>query len=248
MHVLFATPTAGGIVKAGYAHTLFKAAMAVRNAGGRADLVTVDGSDVVAARNYFANLLLRRPGFTHLVMLDSDMAFDGDLVRRLLRSGKPVVGAAYAKRRMDLGALVRAARASDLPPAELAALALDYNLQLEPGAVEVVEGLCRVRRLALGCAAIRRDAFEGLVAAGAAERLRPDDLLRSLGPDGPFHDFFGLVAQPDGERLSEDYSFCERWRGVPGNEVWALVDAPIGHVGDMVYGAPFLTRLLQDRV
>jgi hypothetical protein len=39
----------------------------------------------------------------------------------------------------------------------------------------------------------------------------------------------------DGTRLSEDYSFCERWRSLAGNEIWAAVDEPIGHVGDMIY-------------
>lgn len=245
MHVLFATPTAGGIVKAGYAHTLFKAAIAVRNAGWRADIVTVDGSDIVAARNFFANLLLHRPEFTHLMMIDSDMSFDGNVVCRLLRSDKPVVGAAYAKRRMDLKALTQAARDSELAPADLTAVVLDYNLQLEAGPVQVVDGMCCVQRLALGCTAIRRDAFESLIAAGTVVQLRPDGLLQSLGLDGPSYDFFSQVTQPDGEKLSEDYSFCERWRSVSGNEVWALIDVPIGHVGDMVYGAsaPYLTRL-----
>jgi hypothetical protein len=245
MHVLFATPTAGGIVKAGYAHTLFKAAIAVRNAGWRADIVTVDGSDVVVARNFFANLLLHRPEFTHLMMIDSDMHFDGNVVCRLLRSDKPVVGAAYAKRRMDLQALVQAARNSELAPADLTARVLDYNLQLEAGPVQIVDGMCRVQRLALGCAAIRRDAFEGLIAAGTIARLRPDGLTQSFDLDGPSYDFFSQITHPDGEKLSEDYAFCERWLSISGNEIWALIDVPVGHVGDMVYGAnaPYLTRL-----
>src|SRR3954454_15205335 len=248
MHVLFATPTAGGIVKVGYVHTLFKATIAVKNAGWRADIVTVDGSDIIAARNLFANLLLHRPEFTHLIMIDSDMCFDGNIVCRLLRSDKPVVGAAYAKRRMDLQALVQAARNSEfseLTPADLTAVVLDYNLQLEAGSVQVVDGMCCVQRLALGCAAIRRDAFEGLIAAGTVSQLRPDGLLQSFGLDGPSYDFFSQITKPDGERLSEDYSFCERWLSVSGNEIWALIDVPVGHVGDMVYGAsaPYLTRL-----
>jgi hypothetical protein len=245
MHVLFATPTAGGIVKAGYAHTLFKAAIAVRNAGWRADIVTVDGSDVVVARNFFANLLLHRLEFTHLMMIDSDMHFDGNVVCRLLRSDKPVVGAAYAKRRMDLQALVQAARNSELAPADLTAMVLDYNLQLEAGPVQIVDGMCRVQRLALGCAAIRRDAFEGLIAAGTIARLRPDGLTQSFDLNGPSYDFFSQITHPDGEKLSEDYAFCERWLSISGNEIWALIDVPIGHVGDIVYGAsaPYLTRL-----
>jgi hypothetical protein len=245
MHVLIATPTASGIVKAIYAHTLFRATTAVRSSGGRAEFVTVDGSDVAAARNFFANLFLRRPDMTHLLMIDSDMSFGGDVVLRLLRSNKPVVGAVYAKPHMDLRSFAQSARSSELGPADLSALVLAYDVQLQPGVTEVVDGMCRVERLALGCAAIRRDAFEALVAAKVVQ-LRPDRVLEGLGLEGPFYDFFGQISRESGDRLSEAYSFCERWRSLPGNKIWALVDAPVGHVGDMVYGAdsPFLNRLL----
>jgi len=47
--------------------------------------------------------------------------------------------------------------------------------------------------------------------------------------------------------MAEDYSFCKRWRSMPGKEIWAIVDEPIGHVGDMVYSAPYLKRLLQGK-
>ncbi len=236
MHVLLATPTAGGIVKAIYAHTLFRAATAIRSSGARVEFVTVDGSDVAAARNFFANLLLRQPDMTHLLMIDSDMSFDGDVILRLLGSDKPVVGTAYAKPHMDLRAFARLARNSELAPADLAALVLEYNIQLKSGILQVVDGMCRVERLALGCAAIRRDALEDLIAAKVVQ-LRPDRVLQGLGLEGPFYDFFTQITCENGDRLCEGYSFCKRWRSVPENEIWALVDVPIGHVGNMVYGA-----------
>jgi hypothetical protein len=250
MHVLFATPTAGGIVKSVYAATLFKAVRAVKDAGWKADFATFDGSCIAAARNYFANTLVRQPHFTHLVMVDSDMSFEGHIVCRLLRSDKPVAAGAYSKRRMDMGAFAEAARNPKLAPTDLAALALEYNLavELEPGTrqVKVIDGMCRVDRIALGCAAIRREAFERLI-AGKMVQLRPDRLLQRTDLKGPIYDFFGEITLEDGDRLSEDYSFCRRWRSVVGNEIWALVDESIGHVGDMVYGAPYVNRLLQGK-
>jgi hypothetical protein len=249
-HVLIATPTAGGVVKALYATTLVKTVLAVKEAGWGVDFVTVDSSYISRARNYFANLLLNRPNFTHLVMIDSDMSFEGRVISRLLRYDKPVIAAAYSQRRMDMVAFAEAARNPQLALPELTALASEYNirLELEPGArqLRVIDGMCRVHHVALGCAVIRRDAFESLIAAGIA-RLRPDRFLQKSGLEGPFYDFFGEIALEDGDSLSEDYSFCKRWRSVPGNEIWAVVDEPIGHVGDMVYGAPYLSRLRQGK-
>jgi hypothetical protein len=249
LHVLFGTPTAGGVVKAQYAATLFKAALAVREAGWGASLVTFDSSYVSGARNYFANLLLRQPHLTHLVMIDSDMSFEGHVIYRLLHSGKPVAAAVYSQRSMNMCMLAQAARNPELKLPDLAALASEYNVRLErevgSNQVNVIDGMCRVDGVALGCSAIRRKVFESLIEAGAVT-LRPDSLLQRSDIKGPFYDFFGEITLEDGDRLSEDYSFCKRWRSV-GNEIWALVDEPIGHVGDMIYGAPYLNRLLQGK-
>jgi hypothetical protein len=249
-HVLIATPTAGGVVKALYATTLVKTVLAVKDAGWSVDFVSVDSSYISKARNYFVYLLLSQSHFTHLVMIDSDMSFEGNVIRRLLSCDKPVVAAAYSQRRMDMEAFAQAARNPALELAELNALALEYNIhiEIEPGGsqVKVVDGMCRVNHVALGCAVIRRDAFESLIAAGIV-RLRPDRFLQKSGFAGPFYGFFDEITHEDGDNLSEDYSFCRRWRSVPGNEIWAVIDEPIGHVGDMVYGAPYLKRLVQGK-
>jgi hypothetical protein len=249
-HLLIATPTAGGVVKAAYATTLVKAVKAVRDAGWGVDFVTVDSAYISKARNYFAYLLLRQPHFTHLMMIDSDMSVEDHVIRRLISCERPVVTVAYPQRRMDMETFARAARDPELASDDVAALALEYNVQPEPEAgtrqVRVIEGMCRVRQVALGCAAIRRDAFESLIAAGAV-RQRPDRFLQKSGFDGPFYDFFDEITLHDGDILSEDYSFCKRWLSVPGNELWAVVDEPVGHVGDMVYSAPYLRRLLRGK-
>jgi hypothetical protein len=249
-HVLIATPTAGGVVKALYATTLLKTVIAIKDAGWGIDFVTLDSSYISRARNYFAHLLLQKPHFTHLVMIDSDMSFEGHVICRLIRCDKPVVAAAYSQRCINMMAFAQAARNPELALADLAALALEYNLQPELAAgarqVRVIDGMCRVNYVALGCAVIRRDAFESLIATGTA-RLRPDRFLQKSGLGGPFYDFFGEITFEDGDILSEDYSFCKRWRSAPGNEIWAVVDEPIGHVGDMVYSAPYLKRLLQGK-
>lgn len=250
-HVLIATPTAGGVVKTLFVTTLVKVALALRDAGWDADYATVDGSYVSVARNYFANVLLRNPQFTHLVMIDSDMCFEGHVISRLLRSGKPVVAAAYSQRRMNMESFAGAARNPELALPDLAALSLQYNIQpdLEPGTrqVRVVDGMCRVTTVALGCSVIRRDAFEDLIASGMA-RVQPGDWSRIFSLEDPFYDFFGEITLENGTRLSEDYSFCKRWLSTRGNEIWAVVDEPIGHVGDMVFNAPYLNRLLRGAI
>jgi hypothetical protein len=148
---------------------------------------------------------------------------------------------------MDLEAYARASRNPELTAADRFAVAMKYTLQPEPELgtrqVKVIDGMCRVNRISLGCSVIQRKAFEALIAAGMA-RLLPDGSSERIGLEGPFYDFFSEMTLEDGTRLSEDYSFCKRWRSLAGNEIWAAVDEPIGRVGDMIYGAPYLRRLL----
>jgi hypothetical protein len=106
--------------------------------------------------------------------------------------------------------------------------------------------MCRADRVALGCSAIRREAFERLIDAGTV-RMRPDEFLRRSGFGDCFYNFFDEIRLENGDTLSEDYAFCQRWRSIPGNEIWAVVDEAIGHVGDMVYASPYLNRLLQGK-
>ena len=188
-HVLVATPTAGGVVKSLYATTLVKVVIAAKDAGWDADFMTFDGSYVSIARNYFANTLLAQSQFTHLVMIDSDMFFDGDVICRLIRCGKPVVTAAYSQRRMDLEAYAQAARNPELTAEDRFALAMKYTLQPEPEPgsrqVKVIDGMCRVNRISLGCSVIQRTTFEGLIATGMA-RLLPEGSWETIELRGPF--------------------------------------------------------------
>jgi hypothetical protein len=89
---------------------------------------------------------------------------------------------------MVMATFAQAARNPELSLADLSALALVYNLQveLEVGTrqMRVVHEMCRVNHIALGCSVIRRDAFESLIVAGIAQ-LRPDWFLQKSGFAGP---------------------------------------------------------------
>jgi hypothetical protein len=182
-------------------------------------------------------------------MIDSDMLFESHLVSRLIRADKPVIAAAYSQRRMDMNTYVEMARDPGLELNDIAALSMNYNIlpEIEDRRVEVVDSMCRVQRIALGCSVIRRDVFESLIAEEVAQRL-PEDSAERGGLEGPFYDFFSEITLQDGARLSEDYSFCKRWRGLPDREIWAVIDESIGHVGEMIYRAPYLNRLLRGKL
>ena len=98
-------------------------------------------------------------------------------------------------------------------------------------AVEVRGGLAPIDTLAFGVILVRRDVFTTMVDKGAAP-------LHSHR-NGTFNNFFAPRRDDldAGKFLSEDLAFCRRWRIDCGGEIWAYLDAKIGHIGDYAYGA-----------
>lgn len=57
----------------------------------------IRSSDIAGSRNRAVRMALAGD-YTHLMFLDSDMAFPANTLKRLLEHGKPVVGATYIRR------------------------------------------------------------------------------------------------------------------------------------------------------
>ena len=43
--------------------------------------------------------------------------------------------------------------------------------------------------------------------------------------------------------LPEDFSFCERWRGLCNGEVWAVADEDVDHIGEFTYRGNYVEFL-----
>jgi hypothetical protein len=55
--------------------------------------------------------------------------------------------------------------------------------------------------------------------------------------------FFDCVIDPDsGAYLSEDYTFCKRWRDI-GGEIWARADSRLTHIGTNSFEGNLATML-----
>jgi hypothetical protein len=238
MNVLIGTPTAGGIVKVHYAHTVVNTVRDLAAHGIGADYLTFDGPDNSIGRDYIASYMMAKE-YTHLFFVDSDMWFEASLCRRMIGFDKRVIGCVYPKRQIDFRRLAGHLRHGARNVDDAVALSLDYNVVLPRQGIRIENGLCRVDGFGLGAVLIQRQTFEEMIDKGVS---KPGD-RPELSLSGPYYGFFTHVPDDDGEMLGEDYSFCKKWRERCGGDVWALVDADVRHVGDMAYGVPFLKRL-----
>ncbi|MEL7463902.1 MAG: hypothetical protein AAFN79_07530 [Pseudomonadota bacterium] len=246
MHVILATPTAGGTMMAAYAQTLISATHAITEAGGTYRLLTVDGADVVISRNLLAHSFLADESATHILFLDNDMAVDAAVFRHFIAQDPPIVGAAYTERRMNLADFHAAMKEEEnLPRAR--ALASNYTVRLTPGEKKIRSGMVEATAFGFGCVLIKREVFAALIERKIVAPF-VSSKLRESGVEGEIWDFFDEIRLENGDWLSEDYAFCKRVRALGDVPLMAYVGPGVGHVGHFTYGGPYVERLKSGKL
>lgn len=107
--------------------------------------------------------------------------------------------------------------------------------------INIRKGWCQVAGLGAGCLMIQRKVFETLLRSGRSRSIRNAHLAASF-PGLKLYDFFTCITREDGDKLSEDYSFCERALGA-GFDIWGLADEAVAHVGRQDFSARYIDFL-----
>src|ERR1700730_8123212 len=97
-NILIGLPAYGGKIDSGCAKSLFTLQHYLGTRKISAQLVTVDHADIVMSRNFLACYMLEQGKYSHLLFVDSDMAFRPAAVARMIEAEKPLIGCVYPKR------------------------------------------------------------------------------------------------------------------------------------------------------
>ena len=170
------------------------------------DYITLQGvTGVDSARNILADIFMQRD-YTHLMLIDDDMAWAADLPVRLLQQNLDIVGVPYKRKN------VKNCR---------------WTVNHPIPNVEVLQGreyLMKVDSLGTGMMMVNRRVFEA---------LRPDEaIIQDDKP--PIKLYFRHTIDKNGKLKSEDFSFCESARSA-GFDIWAWTDEEISHIGNYAY-------------
>jgi hypothetical protein len=230
--LLVATPAYGEMFYTPYVSSLVRLQrLATRN---KWDLrfASISYADVVESRNFLLTHWYDKTDATHVLFIDADMGYPPELVVEMVQLRKPVVGVVAPKRHVDLNRLTNLAAKGE--KAERA-IASSHQFLVRPlrqgGKPRIVDGFMEVAGCGAGILLIERSCIRAMLAkmpelsdtgaktsAPVAKTL--DRLIRAFDP-----------LTLDGARLSEDFSFCHRWRNICGGEIWANISHEITHVG-----------------
>ena len=239
--VFIANLSAGGVVTTAFANTLSASIAAIVEFGASWRFMNVDSADVVMARNLLAHTFLQDTSFDYILFIDSDMHIAKNVLQKMFARDVDITGAAYTMRARNWDKF-HSSLQSGTDPVKAIAEASSFNVHLIPGDVTVQKGFCKVAAFGFGYVLIKRQLFQRMIDSGVTEPLVCKS-LRNAGMSGDAYDFFGLIPQPNGDKLSEDYSFCKRVMNLGDTDIHAYVGKGVSHVGKFEYEASFIEWL-----
>ncbi len=244
-HIFIGIPTADQIIKTGTMKSVYRLTLALQRIGISTSLFFAESADIIENRNILAAYFLDTDA-SHLLFIDSDIAFDPQLVGDFLSMKKPIVGSAYCKRKIDMKLFAQTyadlgdhIKAPEDRYRAAQARASQFPFMAKNGA-RVQKGYVLADAIPAGLMLVERQVFTTLIknkAKATLEQLGPTPLW----PQGGHYGFFDRVWIPKHKYwLSEDLSFCHRWVKGMGQELFAYIGSGVAHLGNMTYDASYL--------
>ncbi len=230
MHLLVATPCYGGLVTQRYMQSIC-ALLQYGGVRGWAVSVELLGYDslIPRARNTLVATFLDHPDATHLMFIDADIGFQPEQVERMLAFDKEVVAGMYPLKLIDYDAgVVARVQAGEA----LQAAQTRYVGALDTEALaRAVDGFAPGLYAGTGFMMIRRSALARMTEAYPETRYSAchDRQAPRLSANN-YALFDGMIEPETREYLSEDYTFCHRWRAI-GGTLWLDTRSQLMHVG-----------------
>ncbi len=236
--LFIAVPAYGESIFSQCVRSLFKLSAEITRRGWASSLATLSYADIAEGRNILLTHWYDRSDASHLLFVDADMAFEPALICDMVEFGEPVVGAIYPRRQFHLDRFAKAIAAGQ-PTEKAKAGSYDYVVREPSPQSTARNGFIRVGGCGTGILLVQRSCVDRLIS-------KIPDLVDPRPPRN-----FGLgesnarlirafdFLTVDGDRLSEDFSFCHRWRQQCGGEVWANISHSVTHLGLQNFSASY---------
>ncbi|MEL6997124.1 MAG: hypothetical protein AAFP68_02595 [Pseudomonadota bacterium] len=208
---------------------------------------TYEFSDIVFSRNQLICSFFTKKQFTHMLCLDSDMAFEPQAVQRLIDIDVDFAATAYpqkhprwARLRQIIEAEAHLPEDQKSPMDVLLSRTWVYNHQKadfggKPWTPKRRAGFITVPATGTGMMLLSRRVPESMVEKGVVKRkprLEQVPLHKGL----EYYDFFSHLSSPDGGLMyGEDQSFCMRWTHHCDGEIWLDTESPVTHYGEKTH-------------
>ncbi len=176
---------------------------------------------------------------SHLLFIDSDIAFTIDSIWKMLEADKDVISVPYPLKHIKFDRLIAKIQAGDVTTAKEAHVNCNtYPLRLENEEDIKVEGdgVIEVTHAPTGCMLIKRNVFEHLIKAYPDTEITQETIVDGRLQKKPhLYNLFDTYHDKENKHfLGEDFAFCRLWRNIGGKCYCYIMDY-ITHVGEFQY-------------
>jgi hypothetical protein len=231
MTLYIGLPCYGGMLTMRCAKSIIGLMLMKQSQGQQVNILFQEGESLIQrARNQVVHQFLKhsKNEDDRLLFIDADLEFQPEWVPMLESTGYDLVGLAYPRKRMEWEDMAN----SPDPERDGASYFIAPEIGDEGKAITVENGCVPVRWLGTGFMMISRKALEKMVLK-YPETAHISDTYGSQGE--VVHALFDCIIDPhDGIYLSEDYTFCKRWREA-GGRVWMGIFGSPSHIGNHVF-------------
>lgn len=232
-NVLIGTPCYGGLVTHTYMQSVLKmvAYGASKNVMFTLGLLAHD-SLVPRARNTLMAKFLDTLGLTHLFFIDADIGFPPEAIVRMLDFDQDVVAGMYPLKVIHWPQVAK--RKDAVPDDQLQHMGLNYvGIPCKGEELEQRDGFQTGIYAGTGFMLIKREAAERMIAAYPDTHYKmqqtypiPKEQSQNL------YNLFDCIVDPETKTyLSEDFTFCHRWRKI-GGKLWLDRETKLSHTGN----------------
>ena len=228
-HIFLATPCYGGLVTTRYMHSVVNLMLHGASIGLPITLETVAGDSLISrARNTLVAKFLTHPAATHLLFVDADIEFPPTAATGLLALGEDIAACVYPlKQIMWDDAAVARARAGEL----ISTAPLRYvGAELAEPEAKRRGRFVTASYAGTGFMLIARGVIERMIAAYPELHYATAHVPLDVSPKLLYALFDTSIDPVTLHYLSEDYTFCARWRAL-GGSIWIDTETGLTHIG-----------------
>ena len=229
-HIVICTPCFGGLVTQGYMRSTTTILMLGTQLGFQVsvDLLGYD-SLITRSRNTLVTQFLDRPDATHLLFVDADITYQPIQLMRMLKLNEDIVAGMYPLKVRDWSAeaigRVRLGESLDTSPLRYVGLPCSNEIASHR------DGFVTGEYAGTGFMLIRRAALLRMIEAYPQTRFEAAHDQASHTTSRHRYALFDCMIEPETKHyLSEDYTFCRRWRDI-GGSIWLDTQGALVHTG-----------------
>lgn len=233
-NVTIGTPCFGGLVTATFTSSLLELQRQAPAMDFAFNTVFISGDALITrARSLIVAAFMDQPHATHLLFIDADHGFKAEQINRMIDLDEDLVGALIPAKQIDWGR-VDANRAAGEAPEQAGLVYVGTPCSGER--LKMRNGFASAEFVGTGFMLIKRRVFERMFEAYPELKFKSiDSNLRYAKTDKHLYAIFDCMIEPEtGKYLSEDYSFCRRWRQL-GGELWIDMKSELTHVGPTTF-------------